>query len=85
MNYEYLNIIGLFSDLIGAIIITIGLIVSKKKAVELGAHRYMGSSDEENLKLPNIKERLNQSRCAMIGLSLLIIGFTLQIIANWPG
>ena len=35
MNTQYLNIIGLILDLIGAIILTCGLIVNKKTALEL--------------------------------------------------
>ena len=83
MNTQWLNIIGLFLDLIGAGILAYVLIISKKSAIELGVSRW-GGTDEENLKLPKVKDRLKQSRNAVIGLIFLSTGFILQIVANWP-
>ena len=84
MNPKWLNVIGLFLDIAGACFLTWGLIISKKKAIELGITRFCGDTDEENLKLPVVVDRLRQSRNAIIGLVLLIVGFLLQIIGNWP-
>ncbi len=84
MNAQWLNIIGLVSDIIGAGILSYGLIISKKSAIELGVSKWAGSTDEENLKLPQAKDRMNQSRNAIIGLIFLASGFILQIVANWP-
>jgi len=84
MNAQWLNIIGLISGIVGAGILSYGLIINKKNAIELGVSKWAGSTDEENLKLPQVKDRLNQSKNAIIGLIFLSIGFILQIIANWP-
>jgi hypothetical protein len=84
MSCQWLNIIGLFLDILGAIALSYSLIINRKQAIKLGVPKYAGETDEENLKLPFVKELLKQSRNAKIGLILLIIGFILQIIANWP-
>lgn len=84
MNAQWLNIIGIFLDLIGASILAYGLIISKKSAIELGVSRWGGDTDEENLKLPKVRDRLKQSKNAVIGLIFLATGFILQIVANWP-
>jgi len=84
MDAQWLNIIGLGLDIIGAIVLSYGLIISKKSAIELGTSRYSGETAKENLKLPKVKDRLKQSTNAIIGLVFLVGGFILQIIANWP-
>lgn len=84
MNAQWLNIIGLSLDIIGAIILSYGLIVNKKTAIKLGVSKWGGNSDEENLKQSKVKDILKQSRNAVIGLLILVLGFTLQIVANWP-
>jgi len=84
MNLQWINVIGLAFDILGAIFLSSGLIISKKDAIELGASRINGDTDEQNLDLPQVKDRLTQSRNSLIGLILLLLGFTLQIISNWP-
>jgi hypothetical protein len=84
MDVRWISIIGLFFDLIGAIVLAYGLIFSKKEAIKLGISRYSNNEDEENLKLPAVKDRLIQSRNAIIGLAFLVIGFLCQIVGNWP-
>lgn len=84
MNIQWLNIIGLSLDIIGAIIMSFGLIVSKKDAIELGVSKWGGDTDTENLKQPKVRDILKQSRNAIIGLAILVLGFTVQIVANWP-
>ena len=84
MIAQWLNVIGLGIDIIGVIIISCGLIVSRKKAIELGVSRWSGSTEEDKLRLPKVKDRVKQSRNVIIGLIFLAIGFILQIIANWP-
>jgi hypothetical protein len=59
-----------------------GLIISRAQALELGQSAW-SSNDDDNLKLPQVRDRLTQSRNAKIGLSLLTIGFLGQLIANW--
>jgi len=43
-----------------------------------------GDTDEKNLKLPAVQDRIKQSRNAIIGLSLLAVGFLLQLCGNLP-
>lgn len=84
MDPRWFSVIGLIFDLIGASVLAWGLIISKKEAIKLGTSRYGGKSDEENLKIPAVKDRIIQSRNAKIGLAFLVIGFLLQIVGNWP-
>jgi len=72
-------------DIAGAITLALGLIVSKKRAVELGVSRWSGESEADQLQLPQVKDRLSQSRNVMVGLALLVLGFLLQLVGNWPG
>lgn len=81
---EWVNIIGLGCDAVGATYLTFGLLISKERAVELSLSRYGGETVEENLRLPAVADRLRQSRNAAIGLVFLVVGFALQIIAAWP-
>ena len=42
--------------------------------------RIAGDTDDENLKLPAVSDRLGHSRWAIIALVLLVLGFGLQAI-----
>ncbi len=84
MNQKWVNLIGLILNILGSIVLCYGLVISKKNAIELGVSRFSADKDDENLKLPQVKDRLKQSRKAIIGMLLLILGFILQVIANWP-
>jgi hypothetical protein len=75
---------GLVLDVAGAIVLAYGLIISRDDALRLGVGRWAGDTDEENVKLPQVRDRLRQSRNAKIGLVLLFCGFVLQIVGNWP-
>jgi hypothetical protein len=81
---DWVNIVGLFSDAVGAVFLTYGLLISKERAVELSVSRLAGKTVEENLRLPAVADRRRQSRNAAIGLFFLLLGFTLQIVAAWP-
>ncbi len=83
MNTQYLNIIGLILDLIGAIILTCGLIVNKKTALELWVSKWAGTTNSENLELPQVKDRIKQSRYALWGMGFIIFWFILQILSNF--
>jgi hypothetical protein len=69
----------------GAVFIAYGLMISKKKAVELSVSRVSSKNFEENLRLPQVKDRLKQSRNAAIGVVLLTIGFLIQLMTYWLG
>lgn len=84
MNIKWFTIIGLSLDIVGVIVLSYGLIISKKKAIELGISRICSSEDEENLELPQVQDLLKKSKNTKIGLVLLGIGFLLQIVGNWP-
>jgi hypothetical protein len=75
---------GLLLDIIGATILASGLLIGRTKALELGVGMWGYPTDEENFQLPQVQDRLNQSRRAKIGLALLVLGFVGQAIGNWP-
>lgn len=80
----WVKVVGLILDSAGAVFLAVGLIVTKERAAELGVPRWAGSTLEENLKLVPVREILRQSRRAVVGSTLLLLGFVLQVIANWP-
>jgi hypothetical protein len=80
----WVNVAGLVCDIIGATVLSVGLFISRERAVELTATRLGGATLEENLQLPAPQDRLRQSRNAAVGLAFLVIGFALQIAASWP-
>ncbi len=84
IDYRWFTVAGLVSDILGASIIAIGVITSKKGAVESGVGRFAGSTPEENLRLPAVVDRLRQSTLAKWGLALLVLGFVLQLVGSWP-
>ena len=83
MNPKWLDILGLVIAMTGAIVLAYGLIVSTKQAVGIGVARIAEDSDEININLPHVCHQLRQSRFALIGLVLLILGFLLQIAASF--
>ena len=83
MSAQWINTVGLVADIIGVSLLAWGLFTSKEKALELGVTRWAGDTDEENLKLPAVADRLKQSRFAMFGLPILVAGFGCQIWATW--
>jgi hypothetical protein len=78
-------LVGLCFDVVGAIILAMGLFISKKSAVELSVSRLSGETPEENLQLPAVKDRLRQSHRAMIALPFLVAGFVLQLVGDFFG
>jgi hypothetical protein len=83
IDFRWFTIHGLACDFLGAVFIAYGLMISNDKAIELSVSRYSGN-DGENLKLPQVKDRLKQSANAKIGVAFLIIGFLLQLVGSWP-
>jgi hypothetical protein len=78
---EWVNVAGLVLDIVGATVLSFGLFVSKTDAVELSLSTI---GVKPYLEHPQVKDRLRQSRNAMIGLAFLALGFALQIVAAWP-
>ena len=78
-----INAIGLVFNFIGSILLTFSfLFITKKKALEIGMSRWGGSTDEENLKSPNIKNILLQKRFAIAGVLFLTTGFIFQFLST---
>lgn len=71
-------------DAVGVIVIALGAIISKERAVELGVSRISGNTLEENLTLTPVQHLLRQSRKTVAGLGLIAAGFVLQILGSWP-
>lgn len=79
---DNLTIIGLVFNVLGSLSLAGGLFISKKEALDLGVSRWAGETEEENLKLPQVKDRLKQRTWGIIGAILLIIGFALQFFGQ---
>jgi hypothetical protein len=80
----WVNLAGLACGFVGAVVLAAGLVISKARAVELSVSRLSGETVEENLKLPAVEDRRRQSSRAVVGLSLIALGFVLQAVAAWP-
>jgi len=76
MNGAVVTTIGLVFDIIGAITVGYLLIVPRRKAGELATPQW--DMHEEQLK-----DRLAQSKAAIWGLSVLALGFFLQLAGVW--
>lgn len=81
---RWFSVVGLAVDIAGAFFLAYGLIISKKRAIEVGGTYFMGDADEVTLKIPPVADRVRQSRNAVIGLALLVIGCALQLVGTWP-
>lgn len=75
-----LSFSALFS-LVGGLAFARGLFISNKQAIELGVSRWGGDTDRENLKLPAVRDRIEQRKYGIIGAIFSIMAFVLQIIA----
>ena len=84
MDPKWLDILGLVFAMSGAIVLACGLIISRKQALRVGVARVTDDDDELNVCLPHVRRKQRESRFALIGMVLLVIGFLLQIAANWP-
>ncbi len=80
MNDKLLFSLSAFFSLIGGLAFGKGLFISKKQAIELGVSRWGGDTDVENLKLPAVKDRLEQRKWGTIGVIFSLIAFILQVI-----
>jgi hypothetical protein len=74
------SIISILVVLFGGYYLARGLWISNKKAIDLGVCRFAGDTDEENLQLPEIQERIRLRRDSKIGFTLLACGSVAQII-----
>lgn len=81
MDFKWLDLIGLFFAMCGAMTLACGLILSRKRALKIGVSRIAEESDDKNICLPHVRDEIRESKFALIGAVLLTIGFLLQIIA----
>ena len=79
---KLLNILGLIFSFLGSLSLARGLFISKKDAINIGISRACYSSDEGNLKLPSVQDRVKQKKYGIIGAILLFIGLVLQLLAQ---
>lgn len=77
---ENLNIFGLTLSFLGSMAFARGLFITKKKALRLGVSRWASEKEEENLKLPQVEERLKQRTWGIVGAILVTLGFVIQLI-----
>lgn len=59
------------------------LIISRKQALRVGVSRLADDYDESNVNLPHVRNKQRESRFALVGMVLLVIGFLLQIAGSW--
>lgn len=84
MDCRWLDILGLVIAMSGAIVLACALVISRKQALSVGVARVADDEDELNVNLPHVRRKQRESRFALIGMVLLVIGFLLQIAASWP-
>lgn len=79
VGWKLLSLSGLGFDLVGALCLAKGL--SNKEAIRLGVSRIAGESDDANLKLPAVRDRIMTRYWALGGAALLALGLSLQILS----
>jgi hypothetical protein len=84
MDRRWLDILGLVIAMSGAIVLGCALIISRKQALRVGVARVADDNDKLNVNLPHVRNKQRETRFALVGMVLLIIGFLLQIAGNWP-
>lgn len=80
----WLNVVGVFLNLLGGWILASILILSDEQALEHGVTRWASKDREVNLRLPMVRLFREQSRRTVIGMVVVSLGYVLQIAGNWP-
>ena len=85
---RWFTIIGLIFDSFGAFLIALGVYKSRRQIIrdmveESRALMINGHTPESAEETPTFRDRFFQSRVAVCGSILLLIGFALQIIGAW--
>ncbi len=73
-------ILGIIFNAGGGLAMARGLFISKKAALHLGVSRWSGT-EEENLNLPAVRDRLTQRWWGLFGAVLVVVGSAFQIWA----
>lgn len=74
-----LAVAGLTCDIVGALFLSRGLMITKSDAVELGLAYIKGAERSASRDPAPMRDRLRQSRNASLGLLFLSAGFCLQL------
>ena len=72
----WLTTIGLLLDIVGVWILARGVIMTNERAKTLAATRWNGNPELE-------KQLLQGAREGRIGVCILAVGFSLQIVGTW--
>lgn len=79
LSLAMIDVLAVACQLTGTVFLAYGLIISKNQAIELGVTRVAYDEHNENVKLPQVADRLKQSRNAIIGLSFSVVGYGLAV------
>jgi len=78
----WLTPIGLTLELVGVLIITLGLFVTRDQALKLGLHTYVPLTEAVHGSSSRVQYLLSQARRAKWGLGLIVLGFALQLFGT---
>lgn len=88
------GVVGLCFDILGAILVFLGVNITRQQAVSLERHALEQTIDDigapglleknEAFSRSRALERLRGARWAMAGLCCFIVGFVLQAFSAWP-
>lgn len=81
---KYFSFFGICFDLMGAILILIGVFVTKEKAINIGTPHLGPNDPQKRSQIPLVKSLLEQRNYAIGGTVALAIGFALQAYVAWP-
>lgn len=82
--HAWLNVVGTILNLVGGWTLASILIMSKKQAINAGVPRWASKDEDVNLKLPMVQLFMEQSRRTVFGMTVITIGYIMQIVGNWP-
>lgn len=82
--HAWLNVIGTMLNLVGGWTLASILIMSKKQAINAGVTRWASKEEDVNLRLPMVQLFIEQSRRTVLGMTIITVGYLMQIVGNWP-
>jgi hypothetical protein len=84
LNYEIFKFFGLCIDFFGAMLVIAGVVMTEKKAIQIGTPRLAPDDESNRDEIETVANLIHQSRLALMGAIALAIGFMLQAVAVWP-
>lgn len=80
---KLLNSLGLLFDMIGAVLVAFEL-VRQFKGNQMSVGQTINSMHNPPIKTPEFKKwEVRKYRYMAVGLAFLLLGFSLQLVANW--